>query len=117
MNAHLVTMETNNEWETVRKMISEKVGDSRVNHHWFIGLRQVNGKWTWIEPAGVTPGTVAVTDHRWEYDEPSNDFIEPCGEIQSNYRNQRGYFNNVLCYKKPSASHSRGYICEHPPMY
>ena len=116
MNAHLVTMETNKEWETVKKLIKEKVGDSLAKQHWFIGLRKLNDAWTWIEPDGVTRGTVAVTDSRWQTDEPSNDFNEPCAEIQSYYRKQRGHFNNVLCTKKPSDSQHRGYICEHTEM-
>ena len=111
--AHLVTMNTNAEWEMVRAAIVIKVAGATTNQHWFIGLRKVNGTWTWQEPAGETRGTLAANDQRWEYDEPSDDFDEPCGEIQSNYRGQQGHFNNVICNEKPdSYSYPRGYICE-----
>ena len=60
----------------------------------------------------MTKGTVAVDDTRWQLGEPSDDFPELCGEIQSNYRGERGHINNVICKEKPSRSFSRGYICE-----
>ena len=109
----LVTMNTTAEWQTLRAAIAKRVGGNTKNHHWYIGLRRESGTWTWQELAGVTRGTVAANDQRWEYDEPSDDFDEPCGEIQSNYRGQKGHFNNVICNGKPdSYSYPRGYICE-----
>ena len=113
MNAHLVTMETIAEWNTVRSLIAKKVNGDTSNHHWYIGLRNVSGTWTWTEePEGVTQGTVAEDDMRWETDEPRIHFSEPCAEIQSNYRGQQGHFNNVKCYKRPSRIFHRGYLCE-----
>ena len=84
IEAHLVTMNTTAEWERVRAAIRTKVAGDTTNQQWYIGLRRVDGTWTWQEPAGLIRGTVAVNDRRWEYDEPSGDFDEPCGEIQSN---------------------------------
>ena len=113
MNAHLVTMKTIAEWNTVRNLIAERVKGDTSNHHWYIGLRNVSGTWTWTEePDGVVQGTVAEDDMRWELDEPSIQFSEPCAEIQSNYRGQQGHFNNVLCSERPSSVFHRGYICE-----
>ena len=63
--AHLVTMNTNAEWEMVRAAIVIKVAGATTNQHWFIGLRKVNGTWTWQEPAGETRGTLAANDQRW----------------------------------------------------
>ena len=108
----LVTMDTTTEWDTVKAAIAKKVDGDTKNHHWFIGLRRENGTWTWQEPANVTRSTVAANDPRWAYDEPSDDFDEPCGEIHSNYRGQQGHFNNVICNEKPDFSYPRGYICE-----
>ena len=113
MNAHLVTMETIAEWNTMRSLIAEKVNGDTSNHHWYIGLRNVSGTWTWTEePEGVTQGTVAEDDMRWETDEPSTHFSELCAEIHSNYRNQQGHFNSVKSYERPSRFFYRGYICE-----
>ena len=112
IEAHLVTMDTDAEWEKVKAAIVKKVAGNTTNQHWFIGLRDVNGTWTWQEPAGLVGGTVSVNDQRWQDNEPSDSFDEPCAEIQSNYRGEQGYFNNVICDEKPSDSDRRGYICE-----
>ena len=112
IGAHLVTMNTIAEWEKVKAAIVKKVAGDTTNQHWFIGLRESKGTWTWQEPAGMARGTVATNDQRWQHDEPSDSFDEPCAEIQSNYRGQQGYLNNVICDEKPSNSHRRGYICE-----
>ena len=117
-NEHLVTMETTAEWKTVKKLLAKWVNGSTANHHYCIGLRRKYSTWRWSEELeGVTPGVVAVNDSRWQYDEPSDDFDEPCGEIQSNYRNQQGHFNNIICHRKPSSTYHRGYICEHEYYY
>ena len=106
-------METTAEWNIVRNAVAEKVGSDINNQHWYIGLRRIGRTWKWIEePEGVTQVTVAADDPRWQDGEPSDDFDEPCGEIQSNYRTQRGYFNNVICNEIPEETFHRGYICE-----
>ena len=112
-DSHHVTMETIAEWNTVRNLIAERVNGDTSNHHWYIGLRNVSGTWTWTEePEGVTQGTVAEDDMRWETDEPSIRYSELCAEIHSNYRGQQGHFNNVKCYERPSRFFHRGHICE-----
>ena len=113
MGAHLVTMETIAERITVKTAIAERLKGDTSNHHWFIGLSRINGTWRWSEEReGVTKGTVAVDDTRWQADEPSDNFPEPYAEIQSNYRGEKGHVNNVICEIKPSRFFSHGYICE-----
>ncbi|XP_078357179.1 C-type lectin domain family 4 member D-like [Oculina patagonica] len=122
MGAHLVTFETTEEWNNVRKFIREKVdkGDSDYVH-WYIGLRNESGTWRWVGEG--TPGvSITEDDPRWQLDEPNTSSgSEPCGEINALYRGQRGHFNNVECNVRYMAERRkyngepvdpRGYICE-----
>ena len=122
MGAHLVTMETTEEWNTVKSLIAEKVAKDNSYTHWYIGLRKESGTWKWTE-AGSPGVVVATDDSRWQPDQPStNTPEETCAEINSeNPRNVYGHFNNVHCYVKYQAQvrtsngspgAPRGYICE-----
>lgn len=115
---HLVTMETTEEWEVVKRLISQKVKKSGSFTHWYIGLRYEGRRWKWTE-AGNPGVTVDIRDSRWQPHEPSsgnsarNRYPEACAEINSEYpQGTFGHFNNVKCDEKPSTSHPRGYICE-----
>ena len=119
MGAHLVTMETTEEWNKVRNLIQEKVKKSDSFTHWYIGLRHKSGTWKWSKP-GSADVYVTSDDNRWQPSEPSNESrIEPyetCGEISSFIRNVYGHFNDVRCNSKYQAeikTEPRGYICEH----
>ncbi|XP_078363660.1 CD209 antigen-like [Oculina patagonica] len=112
IGAHLVTMETTEEWNKVKSFIAEKVQESKSYTHWYIGLRKEGETWKWTE-AGPPGVVVATDDSRWQRGEPSARGPEPedCGEINSNYQNQLGHFNNVECNRNYRAF-PRGYICE-----
>ena len=119
MAAHLVTMETTEEWNKVRSLIQEKVKKSDSFTHWYIGLRHKSGTWKWSKP-GSADVDVTSDDIRWQPSEPSNESrIEPhetCGEISSFIRKVYGHFNDVQCNSKYQAERKtepRGYICEH----
>ncbi|XP_078354805.1 C-type lectin domain family 4 member D-like [Oculina patagonica] len=122
MGAHLVTFETTEEWNNVRKFIREKVekGDSDYVH-WYIGLRKESGTWRWVGEG--SPGvSITEDDPRWQLNEPNTTHgPEFCGEINALYRGQRGHFNNVECDVRYMAKRRkdngepvdpRGYICE-----
>ena len=112
--AHLVTMETTKEWNTVKGFLTEKAKETGSYTHYYIGLRRENGKWKWIE-AGGPRVTVATSDSRWQTGEPSNTASEDCAEINSYYLSRYGRFNNVRCdrkYKAQMLREPRGYICE-----
>ena len=114
--AHLVTMETTEEWNKVKSFIAEKVAKDNSYTHWYIGLRKESGTWKWTE-AGSPGVVVATDDSRWQPREPSTKgAVEDCGEINSEYpQNVYGHFNNVKCHGKYQAQvklEPRGYICE-----
>ncbi|XP_078352624.1 snaclec salmorin subunit A-like [Oculina patagonica] len=119
--AHLVTLETTAEWNKLKSFIAEKVANDGSYTHWYIGLRKEGETWKWTE-AGSPGVVVASDDSRWQDDEPTTGHpIETCGEINSNYRNQLGHFNNVECNVRYNADVTtsdgskappRGYICE-----
>ena len=120
MGAHLVTLETTDEWNKLKSLIAEKVTNSGSYTHWYIGLRKKSGTWNWIK-RGSPDVNVATDDSRWQSGQPStNNPAEDCGEINSNYQNQLGHFNNVWCDVKYSTRETsdggnappRGYICE-----
>ncbi|KAL9978017.1 hypothetical protein ACROYT_G015492 [Oculina patagonica] len=122
MGAHLVTMETTDEWSKVKSLIAEKVKKSGSYTQWYIGLRKESKTWKWTE-AGSPGVVVATDDSRWQSGEPSAASgipAEDCAEIYSNYLNKIGKFNNVECnvkYPQRVDSHGnplppRGYICE-----
>ena len=97
MGAHLVTMETTEEWNKVKSFIAEKVTKSGSYTHWYIGLRKEGETWKWTE-AGSPGVVVATDDSRWQTYEPSTwHVVEDCGEINADYQNQLGHFNNVQC--------------------
>ncbi|KAL9950249.1 hypothetical protein ACROYT_G042724 [Oculina patagonica] len=121
IGAHLVTMETTEEWNKVKSFIEEKVTKSGSYTHWYIGLRKESETLKWTE-AG-SPGVVVPTDDsRWQSGQPTTGPpIEICGEINSNYRNQLGHFNDVECNVRYNADVTtsdgskalpRGYICK-----
>ena len=111
-------METITEWNTVKTLLARWVNGLTVNHHYCIGLRRENSTWRWSEVReGVTPGVAAVDDPRWQSDEPSDGFDEPCGEIQSIYRAQQGYFTNIICNIKIDPTYPRSNICEQEYYY
>lgn len=121
MGAHLVTMETTEEWNNVKKFIAEKVAKGDSNYtHWYIGLRNESGTWRWVGEG--SPGVaVANDDPRWQLDEPTTGYpFEPCGEVNAFYRGQASHFNNVECNVRYMQRRKydgtpvdpRGYICE-----
>ena len=119
MGAHLVTMETTEEWNEVRGYIKERLDKNPEFEHWYIGLRNESGTWRW-KGEGSPGVAVAEDDSRWQLDEPTTSFSEPCGEINGLYRGQRGHFNNVECNVRYAQRRkydgtpvdARGYICE-----
>ena len=115
MGAHLVTMDTMEEWNKVRKLIAEKLEKDPKHTHWYIGLRKESGTWRW--KGDGSPGvSLANDDSRWQLDEPTTGYPkENCAEINGLYRGQRGHFNNVECdirYQAEIRTDPRGYICE-----
>ena len=125
MGAHLVTLETTEEWNKLKGFIAEKVKNSKRFTHWYIGLRKKSGTWRWTEAS--SPGVaVATDDSRWQRNEPSTVPKVPeenCGEINSEYpAGVYSHFNNVRCNVKYHAEKTdvygrplppRGYICEY----
>ena len=116
MGAHLVTMETNEEWNKVKGFIEEKVKESGSYTHWYIGLRKEGDMWKWTE-AGSPGVTVATDDRRWHPREPSTDRDprETCGEISSFPKAETpGHFNDIECNGPYGLGGTtpRGYICE-----
>jgi len=114
MGAHLVTMETTDEWNKVKVYLAQKVKEAGSYTHYYIGLSKEAGTWKWTE-AGSPGVTVATGDSRWQKNEPSPTPVEICGEINSFYKKQYGHFNNVACDAKDGGegrTAKRGYICE-----
>ena len=114
MGAHLVTMETTDEWNKVKVYLAQKVKEAGSYTHYHIGLSKEGGTWKWTE-AGSPGVTVATDDSRWQRDEPTSKPDEVCGEINSFYRGQYGHFNNAPCNSKDAGRGliaKRGYICE-----
>ena len=111
MGAHLVTMETTEEWNKVKGFIAEKVKERGSYSHWHIGLSKEkrSNLWKWTE-AGSPGVTVRRWDSRWQRNQPSDyrDTREVCGEIW--YPGIQGYFNDIQCNRKFTPP--RGYICE-----
>ena len=115
MGAHLVTMETNDEWNKVKGFLAEKVAKTGSYTHYYIGLRKESGTWKWTE-AGSPGVTVATDDSRWQRGQPSSGSVEePCGEIWYPSSGTQGHFNNIRCDRKDAGRgvySTRGYICE-----
>ena len=121
MGAHLVTLETTEEWNKLKNFIAEKVAEDSSYTHWYIGLHRESGTWRWTK-RGSPDVAVARDDSRWQRGQPSRGPpIEKCAEINSNYQNQLGHFNNVECNVRyntqvttsdGSKAPPRGYICE-----
>ena len=114
MMAHLVTMETSDEWNKVKGFLTEKAKETGSYTHYYIGLRRENGLWKWAE-AGSPGVTVATGDSRWQQGQPSGHPDEHCAEINSYYLRKYGRFNNVECdfkYQATGNTDPRGYICE-----
>ena len=110
MGAHLVTMETNDEWNKVKGFLAEKVAKTGSYTHYYIGLRKESGTWKWTE-AGSPGVTVATDDSRWQSDQPTGD-LDPrqaCGEIWYPKTGLKG-LNDILCILNFRIT--RGYICE-----
>ena len=114
MGAHLVTMETVDEWKKVKGFVKEKVKETGSFELYYIGLHKENGAWKWID-AGSPGVTVAIDDSRWRPGQPSPR-EENCGEIWYPKSGTQGHFNDVYCNRKlagTGGAHSvRGYICE-----
>ena len=72
MGAHLVTMETTDEWNKVKGFIADKVTETGSYNHYYIGLRKESGTWKWTE-AGSPGVTLATDDSRWQSGEPTGD--------------------------------------------
>ena len=115
MGAHLVTMETTDEWNKVKGFLADKVTETGSYTHYYIGLRKESGTWKWTE-AGSPGVTVATDDSRWQPNQPSaGPNEEPCGEIWYPSSGTQGHFNNVMCDRKDAGqgiTSTRGYICE-----
>jgi len=114
MGAHLVTMETTDEWNKVKGFIKEKVKETDSFTHYYIGLQKESGMWKWTE--GRSPGaTVAIDDSRWQSSQPSGDRDprELCGEIWYPKSGLKG-LNDIRCTRRNTQGRdqSRGYICE-----
>ena len=115
MGAHLVTMETTDEWNKVKGFLANKVKEPGSYTQYYIGLRKESGIWKWTE-AGSPGVTVAADDSRWQPGQPSaGPNEEPCGEIWYRSSGTQAYFNNVMCDRKYAVqgiTTPRGYICE-----
>ena len=114
MGAHLVTMETTDEWNKVKGFLADKVTETGSYTHYYIGLRKESGSWKWTE-VGVPGVTVAKDDSRWQRGQPNDDSREVCGEIWYPGSGTQGHFNNVMCDRKDAGqgiTSTRGYICE-----
>ena len=99
MGAHLVTMETTDEWSKVKGFLADKVTEPGSYSHYYIGLCKESGTWRWTEAR--SPGvTVATDDSRWQRGQPSADSREVCGEIWYPSLWTQGHFNNVMCDRK-----------------
>ena len=112
MGAHLVTMETIDEWNKVKGFIAEKVKEAGSYTHYYVGLRKEGGIWKWTE--GETPDvTVAADDSRWQRSQPDPHPDELCGEIWYPSSGIEG-FNNIFCSHTVQGTGAlpRGYICE-----
>lgn len=112
MGAHLVTMETQEEWNKLKwKLVSsQKKWESGSYTHYYVGLRKEKGTWKWTE-AGSPGVTVATDDSRWQSDQPTVD-LDPrqaSGEIWYPKTGLKG-LNDILCDLKFRIT--RGYICE-----
>ena len=110
MGAHLVTMETTDEWNKVKGFLSEKIKEAGSYTHYYVGLRKESGTWKWTE-AGSPGVTVATDDSRWQEGQPTGDADprEVCGEIWYPSAGLKG-LNDIICNRKFKAT--RGYICE-----
>ena len=114
MGAHLVTMETTDEWSKVKGFLADKVTEPGSYSHYYIGLQKESGIWKWTE-AGSPGVTVATNDSRWRPHQPSVHVREVCGEIWYPSSGTQGHFNNVQCDRKDAGEGfiaTRGYICE-----
>ncbi|XP_068721164.1 snaclec A6-like [Montipora capricornis] len=114
MGAHLVTMETTDEWNKVKGFIADKVTETGSYTHYYIGLRKESGTWKWTE-AGSPGITLATDDSRWQIGQPSSNPREVCGEIWYPDSGTQGHFNNIECnvkYQAQLQTLPRGYICE-----
>ena len=92
MGAHLVTMETTDEWNKVKGFLADKVTEPGSYTHYYIGLRRESGIWKWTEAGS----SVATDDSRWQSGEPFADSREVCGEIWHPSSGTQGHFNNVM---------------------
>ena len=113
MGAHLVTMETTDEYNKVKGLIAKRVKKGGSYTHYYIGLKKESGTWKWTE-AGSPGVTLATDDSRWQTGEPA-DSREVCGEIWYPNSRPKGHFNNVDCnikYQAQLETLPRGYICE-----
>ena len=115
MGAHLVTMETTDEWNKVKGFLADKVTETGSYTHYYIGLRKESGTWKWTE-AGSPGVTVATDDSRWQTGQPSKGPVEElCGEIWYPDSGTQGHFNDIVCNRKEAGTGNyapRGYICE-----
>ena len=112
MGAHLVTMETTDEWNKVKGFLAEKIKEAGSYTHYYIGLRKVGEMWKWTE--GETPdATVAADDSRWQKFQPDPHEAELCGEIWYPREGFKG-LNNIFCSHRVIGPKEfpRGYICE-----
>ena len=115
MGAHLVTLETTDEWNKVKGLIKEKVKEADSFYHYYVGLTRKDGMWKWTE--GESPdATVAEDDSRWQIGQPSfhrDPKPEHCGEIWYPTTGLKG-LNDIRCTRRNRGGRdeSRGYICE-----
>ena len=115
MGAHLVTLETTDEYNKVKALLKEKVKETDSFYHYFVGLTRKDNTWKWTE--GESPdATVPEGDSRWQSFQPSfnrDKRPEYCGEIWYPTTGLKG-LNDIRCTYRNVAGRdrSRGYICE-----
>ena len=120
LRAHLVTIETTDEWNKVKGSIAEKLKwtgslDSMKKVEGGNGPRQYLrnfycGRSYWCHCGTVT---VATDESRWQTSETTTHDIlkEACCEITSKSGKLYGHINNVRCNTK-CRNAKCGYICE-----
>ena len=54
MGAHLVTMETTDEWNKVKGFVAEEVKETGSYTNYYIGFRKEDGTWKWTEAGSVS---------------------------------------------------------------
>lgn len=99
----LVSIETKEELNYLQKQLIEK----RLQHEYFIGLRNVTGKWKWISNSSLK----YEIDKRSLPSTPNN--IDDCVKMYfpTECNGCTAVFDDIKCTTEKT---NRGYICERP---